>query len=85
VYIWHTTGKAPNAYRIDAAVDSQPGDNKTNNDLTSTYVQIIEPRQSSLVNLALLPATFLGIILIVAGGASVSFIRRKLRPDLDAL
>jgi hypothetical protein len=85
VYIWHTTGKAPNAYRIDASVDPQPGDNNTNNDLTSTYVQIIEPRQSSLVNLALLPATFLGIILIVAGGASVSFIRRKLRPDLDAL
>lgn len=85
VYIWHTTGKTPSAYRIDAAVDPQPGDNNTNNDLASTYVQIIEPRQSSLVNLDLLPATSLGIILIVAGSASVSFIRRKLRPDTDAL
>jgi len=85
VYIWHTTGKTAGAYRIDASVDPQPGDNNTNNDFTSTYVQIIEPRQSSLVNLGLLPATALGIILIVAGSASVSFIRRKLRPDLDAL
>ena len=85
VYVWHTTGRTPSAYRIDAVVDAQPGDNNTSNDIASTYVQIIEPRQSSLVNLDLLPATFLGIFLIVAGGASVSFIRRKLRPDLDAL
>jgi PKD domain-containing protein len=85
LYIWHTTGKTAGSYRIDASVDPQPGDNDTDNDLTSTYVQIIEPRQSSLVNLGLLPATALGIILIVAGSASVSFIRRKLRPDLDAL
>jgi hypothetical protein len=85
VYIWPTTGKSPGAYRIDAKVDPQPGDNNTNNDVSSTYVQIIEPRQSSFVNLDLLPAASLGIILIVAGGASVSFIRRKLKPDLDAL
>ncbi len=85
---WDTGGYSPKVYRIDAVVpfvyvNSTLHENFTDNNVKSTWIQLIDPFSAGL-SLDLLSSSGLGIAVLVVGGFALSWARRR-RPPTETL